>query len=235
MSVDIFIRTYQHDFFLLDYCLKSIKKYVSGYNNVIICVREKEYDLLFKEVNITTEKVFKTHDFPDNLDYCGQQICKLSADFFSDAEYILYVDSDLIFYNFMNVNIFFENGKAVILKDYWKDVGEAKCWQKCLIKLELFTDYELMRTIPYIYPRHLLPEIREHISSKTKSDFINGCLQIYKKCGFSEFNIMGSYALKNNKNISFVFSKEKNYNFSKQFFSHTPKNELIGQINNLII
>ena len=234
MSVDIFIRTYQHDFFLLDYSLKSIKKYVSGYNNVIICVREKEYDLLFKEVNITTEKVFKTHDFPDEIDYCGQQICKLLADCFSDAEYILYVDSDTIFYNFINVNIFFENDNAVILKDYWKDVGEAKCWQKCLIKLDLLTEYELMRTVPYIYPRHLLSEIRDHISSKTGLDFLNGCLQIYKKCGFSEFNIMGSYALKNNKNISFVFSKEKNYNFKKQFWSHTPKNELINQIKNII-
>ena len=58
--------------------------------------------------------------------------------------------------------------------------------------------------------------------------------EIYKKCGFSEFNIMGSYALKNNKNISFVFSKEKNYNFKKQFWSHTPKNELINQIKNII-
>ena len=106
-TVDIFIRTYQHDFYLLDYCLNSIHKYVSGYDNIIICVREKEYDLLLKEVNITTEKVFKTHDFPDNLDYCGQQICKLSADQFSTSDYILYVDSDTIFYNFMNVNIFY--------------------------------------------------------------------------------------------------------------------------------
>ena len=235
MNIDIFIRTYSHDFYLLEYCIKSIKKYVTGYNDIIICVREKEYDLFLKHITVTDEKIFKTHDFSDKIDYCGQQICKLYADIYSNSDYILYIDSDTVFYNFMNVNNYFKNGNMIILKDYWKDVGDANCWKKCLIEFDLLTEYELMRSVPYIYPTALLSKIREHITSKTKLDFLNGCLQIYKKCGFSEFNIMGSYALKNNiSGISFVFSNEILNTFSKQFWSHTPKNELIKQIENLI-
>jgi hypothetical protein len=155
------------------------------------------------------------------------------ADHFSTSDYILYVDCDCVFFNFINIKDYFiDNSNIIILKDYWNDVGQAKCWKECLIKLDLLTDYEFMRAVPYIYPRILLPKIREYICQKTELDFINGCLKIYETHKFSEFNIMGSYAYKNNiPGISFVFSKDQTkITFFKQFWSHTPKNELIKQI-----
>ena len=41
MSIDIFIRTYPKDFFILNYCLKSIRKFVSGHRNIIINIRKR--------------------------------------------------------------------------------------------------------------------------------------------------------------------------------------------------
>jgi hypothetical protein len=244
MTIDIFIRTYSKDYFLLKYSLISITKFIKGYRYIHICSREKDYNELLKLIdsdplikNNNKIKTHKTHDFPDNIDYCGQQIIKMYADIFSDAEYICYTDSDTIYYNEINLeHEFIDNfNKINLFVDVWDNVGDANCWKKCLKTLNLLTDYEFMRRLPIVIPSCILKEIRVLIEKKIKKDFINSCLEIYNNEGISEFNIMSSYMyLFYEKKCNIKLITEEKKLPILQLWSHSDKNELIYQINKVL-
>lgn len=238
--IDIFIRTCRRDFYLLNYCLHSIKKFVSGYRNIILNIREKDYNDLLIQIDVTNCVVVKSYNFEDNIDYCGQQICKLQADIWSDAEYIYYIDTDCIFYNNINIEekYFDSNNNIILFKEYWGKLHpEVLKWRISLKKLNLLTDFETMRRLPQVYPASILPKIREHIVKKTGMDFVNACLYIHKLYKFSEFNIIGSYIILNNYNgiNMLLYDHSLNQIPIIQFWSRTKnKNELINQIKKIL-
>ena len=239
MYIDIFIRTYPKDFFLLNYCLQSIRKFVSGYRNIILNVRNKNYNELMSVVNTDGCIIVQSHDFDDKIDYCGQQICKIYADIWSDATYFYYVDSDCIFYNNFNIQEkYFDSNKNIILfKEHWHKIPDTFKWQGCLKKLGLLTEFEFMRRLPQLYPARVLKPLRTYIEQKIGKDYINSCLTIYKTCGFSEFNIIGSYIYlhdSNEMNICF-YDPELNQIPVKQFWSHEKRDVLIDEINKLLL
>src|ERR1700741_2957188 len=92
MKVDIYIRTYKNDLGWLQYCLRSIHKYVTGYRKIIVCIPENQVSLLndFNLQNVITCPIYKN-------DYIGQQVSKLLSYKETDADYILFVDSDVCF------------------------------------------------------------------------------------------------------------------------------------------
>ena len=238
MIIDIFIRTYPKDYHLLQYCLYSIKKNVKGYRDIIICVREKDYDSLVNTINTSGCKIIQCHNFQDEIDYCGQQISKINADKSSDSDYILYIDSDCIVYDIFDIqkDLFDSNGKMFFLKDKWDDIPKsASCWKPCLEALDILTQYEFMRRIPFIVPTRILKPVRELIELKTQKEFADGCLYIYNKLQFSEFNIMGSYMyLNDNTDINFVYSKDAPKVPLKQLWSHTNKIHMYNEIKQLL-
>lgn len=195
--VDIFIRTFYKDFEILDKCLYTIKKYVKGYRDIIVCVKQREQQLLTKSINTDGVKIVVDANYPDNVDYCGQQICKMNADFYTDADYVLYLDSDCEFCPGFDIEkTMFDDtdtGKILIIKDYWASVGDANVWKGCLNEVKLLTEFEFMRRLPLIYPTSILVNLREYIKDKIGKDFINSCFHIYSKCKLSEFNIMYSF------------------------------------------
>jgi hypothetical protein len=244
MTIDIFIRTYSKDYFLLKYSLISIIKFIKGYRYIHICSREKEYNELLELINCEKLikdnqqiKTHKLHDFPDNIDYCGQQITKMCADYFSDAEYICYTDSDTIYYGEINLQDEFIDkfNNINLFVDIWNNVGDANCWKKCLEKLNLLTDYEFMRRLPIVVPSHILKEIRCLIEEKIDKDFINSCLEVYNNEGISEFNIMSSYI------YLFYYNKCNILNINQepplpilQLWSHSDKDKLINNIKRVL-
>jgi hypothetical protein len=242
--IDIFIRTYSKDYFLLRYSLLSIIKFIKGYRYIHICSREKDYNELLKLIeseplikNNQQIRTHKSHDFADDIDYCGQQIIKLSADLFSDADYICFTDSDTIYYGDINLEKeFIDNyGKTNLFVDIWDNVGDANCWRKCLHQLNLLSDYEFMRRLPIVVPSYILKEIRTFIEKNKKKDFISACLDIFKTCGISEFNIMGSYMYKfynENCNIKSI-TMEPSLPIL-QLWSHSNKDELIYNIKRVL-
>jgi hypothetical protein len=250
MIIDIFIRTYIKDFKILTYCLYGIEKYLKGYRDIILTVKENEYNLLAEHIDITKYKVYKVPNYNliyskyNNPDYCGQQIDKLNADLYSNADYIFYVDCDVMIYNDFNLHelCFDENNKLIVFKSLWENVGDAKCWKKCLIELDLVSDYEYMRRLPQLYPTKYLKEIRLYIESKIDKEFSLACFSLYQKTGFSEFNIIGSFIDKfypNELNLclpeSYLHTKYNyNANCAKQLWSHTKQDELITNIKQIL-
>lgn len=190
MSIDIFIRTYKNDIEWLKYCLKSIHKYVTGYNKIVVCIPEGQEKLLkdFNLRNLYTCPVYKD-------DYLGQQITKVNADLYCESEYILYVDSDCVFTKPTDLSDFFVNGKPLIYMTNYGKVGDAICW-KNITEITLNRkgiDWEFMRRMPLVYHRDTLAEFKDYIElihGVTVDNFI--VRQSHRN--FSEFNAIGAFA-----------------------------------------
>jgi Family of unknown function (DUF6492) len=194
MNCDIFIRSYRRDFPWLIYCLNSIKKYCRGFRKVILVVPESS-SARVTPMRFPCDKVFVCRNYKD--DYLGQQITKLFADTFTDADYICHVDSDCIFYRTITPHNLFQDGKVQILMAPYHKLARSTPWRTVTEKfLKRNVEYEFMQRQPHTFPRWLYEELRAHAhnlhGTKVESYIIG---QPHR--GFSEFNAMGAYAYYN--------------------------------------
>lgn len=92
--VDLLVRSYFRDLDLLRGCLSAIDRYLQGYRSVHVVMPRST----IKRVDVTWIQRHRNsilHECEDfNDDYVGQQVTKLHADAFTDAAYVLLVDSD---------------------------------------------------------------------------------------------------------------------------------------------
>ena len=184
--VSIFIRTYHRDIKWLNYCLSAIHKNLVGWDEIVICIPTGQESLLS---HLTKEKVVTCNIYKD--DYLYQQYSKLQAHKYCKGDYILYVDSDVIFKHNADVRDYFHNNKPVILKANYNSVGGAICWKKPTEKLfKENINFEYMRRAPQLFHRSTLEMINE--SFPDLENYIMS--QPYRQ--FSEFNVLGFYAEK---------------------------------------
>ena len=184
--ISIFIRTYHKDLKWLNFCLESIHKNLKGWDEIVICIPTGQESLLS---HLTQETVVTCKIYKD--DYLGQQISKLNAHEYCKGDYILYVDSDVVFKPGADVRDYFHDNKPVILKAKYDSVGGAICWKKPTEKLFKETiDYEFMRRAPQLFHFSTLEMINE--SFPDLENYVMS--QPYRK--FSEFNALGFYAEK---------------------------------------
>jgi hypothetical protein len=196
--IDIFIRTYSKDLPFLAYCLKSISKYVTGYRDIIICIPENEKHLL-AGWNLTKEKVIGWNPTTKN-GYIDQQINKLLSYHLTDAEYILFVDSDVCFNRPVDVREeYFVNGKPYLMKTRYELVGDAICWKQPTEEiLNINLDFEYMRRIPLMFKSDTLRLLDEQVD----------CLSLASRERLSEFNIIGAYAAINQESEYYIIDTE---------------------------
>jgi len=187
---DIFVRTYEKDLGWLQYSMKSIEKFVTGYRNIVICIPENQVHLLkdFNFKNVVTCPVYKD-------DYLGQQVSKLNADLYCGSKYILYTDSDCIFTKPFDVSNLFIDGKPLIYKTRYEKVGDAICWkdvtEKAINKKNI--EWEYMRRQPLIYLSETISDLRDYmelIHDRSQSEYILS--KPFRQ--FSEFNVLGAFA-----------------------------------------
>lgn len=187
--IDIFIRTYSGDLEWLKYCLQSIDKFASGFNQVIIAIPENQRYLL-DSWGLTKEKIVTCKDY-GKQDYLGQQISKLYSWRDSEADFILFMDSDCIFTRPTNLSEYFKGGKPIIYKTDYSKVGDAICWKRVTERFAGFhIQFEYMRQMPLVYWRETLKNVCDWQSNFEQ--------KILSQPGtlFSEFNLIGAYAEK---------------------------------------
>jgi hypothetical protein len=193
--IDIFYKTYSKDFEWLSHSLRSLSKYVTGYRNIVILVPDAD------------RHRFDTRNLPERTlihyvkeygnGYLYQQVCKIQGHKYSDADFILFSDSDLIFDHPINLQDFIADGKPEILYTSYDKVGDAICWKE---PTESFIkepqEFEWMRRNALIYHRSTLEAIDKY---EPNLEYI-----IMNSQRFSEYNAIGAYAWK--------YEREK-YNF----------------------
>jgi hypothetical protein len=129
--IDILIRSYYRDRAWLVLAVSSIGVFVRGYRRVIVVVPDASLARVDwrREPALRDVDLRACRDFPD--DYVGQQITKLHADTYTDAEVILHLDSDNVFVSPCDLSAaLFEQGK---LRITFAAAGRpaADGWRRC--------------------------------------------------------------------------------------------------------
>lgn len=186
-TVDIFLKSYKPDFWLLQLSLQTIKKNVTGYNNIILLIPEKD------------KHEFDTRDLPERtliyyvedqgIGWLRQQYYKMTAYNYSDADFIMFSDSDNFFDHPINVQDLIKDGKPEILYTDYEQLPDAQIWKEPTDKfIGEPQKYEFMRRLPLVYHRQTLVNIAEFAPKLEHT--------IMTSHRFSEFNAIGVYAYK---------------------------------------
>lgn len=187
-TTDICIKSYAPDYPWLVYCMRSIAKFCTGFNQTIVMMPRKEpLAGLTAEVSVLldTEESYK-----------HQQVAKLNADHHTQADYLVYVDSDMVFTRPVTPDFFFHDGKPIWVVSPWASIyrsDEKRAWYHVMAKcLQEAPPYEFMRKCAVVVPRHVLAGFRAHIEK------LHGCSMdhyVVSQPGneFSEYNCLGFY------------------------------------------
>lgn len=188
MTTDIFIKSYRGDFEWLPGCLHSIQKYATGFRDVVIVVPDTD-----SLDHLTVEKVIKVTEL--GHPYMFQQVVKMFADTYTNADFISFVDSDCVFTSPVTPETFMTNGKPNWLHTPWDKTGEdaRSAWGDVMLKcIGEFPPSEFMRRHPQLVPRWALEEFRGFVSSKHGVSLDHYILNQPGRC-FSEFNCLGFF------------------------------------------
>lgn len=216
--IDIFIKSYPNDFKLLYYALMSIDKNVTGYNNIHLVLPVGSNELFNPPVVPKNLIIHWVQE--DGNGYLFQQYCKMTAFNYSDAEYILFSDSDCIFDKPIDISTQINNGKPEILYTHYDKVGGGIIWQEPTERfVGRHVEYEFMRRNCLTYHRSTLVNIANQYPSL--KEIVLGADR------FSEFNAIGAWAYIN-EHDKYTFTNTDNWEYTDpiaiQLWSYFDKN-----------
>jgi hypothetical protein len=161
-SVDILIRSYYRDARWLALALRSIETFVSGYRRVVVVlpVASAQRIDLAALAKGTRVRMHACENFPD--DYVGQQITKLHADRYSDADVITVMDSDQVFVASCDLTArLFDGGvlRMAFASRSSRPAGDG--WRRCPhVFLGRPIPVDLTMPGPFAIPGGLCPSVR---------------------------------------------------------------------------
>jgi hypothetical protein len=204
-GIDILVPTYHADFIWLDFCLRSIKKFTTGFRNVII-VSDNDGNIIPESLlSIIPNKVIYV-DIPTRWPtklrhrpgYLWQQILKLNWMNYTDADAVLVLDSDEMLTTNLSPATFRDaHGRWRWIYRNWSDAGSANMWKiptSQVLKFE--PEYEAMTCAPFILERKTTYNFIEYLKKTHGASSLFDVFFNYDMSLFSEYNAYGSYILK---------------------------------------
>ena len=196
-NTSILTVTYDVDLDFLKYNLKSISHFCEEYAENVVVLDDHESDCVQTQEHLENikQKYFINKQAKQiNRGYIRQQYIKLFSDqYVSDnCKYICHVDSDNIFTGVHTPDVYFKDGKPIVVISNWNNLDNHK-WKPITDHAVGYdTEYEFMRRMPLIYPVWIFAKIRNHMQS------IHGDLISYLNSlkTFSEYNALGAFAYK---------------------------------------
>lgn len=192
-TVDIFIKTRPHDYPWLKWCSRSVNDFCHGFRGAVIQTDDAAHPF----IALSTRTIPANDKEPG---YLWQQVCKLHADQHSDADFILFQDSDTIFTRPITPQEFIRDGKPIWLHS---SLDQARPDQHAWVPvMEKFIgrkpQHEFMRRHPFIVPRWAFEELRkfcQYRHGKSLEDYIMGEALPGHPLAlvFSEWNCMGFF------------------------------------------
>jgi len=244
MKTNIHICSYARDFRYLFYGLRSIVKFTSGFNEVVLFIPIKDENLFMQSIpNDLKDKLgnfIKVIYFDEweNKGMLHHEYKVLTADIdCPDADYVLHLDSDNIITKPMDVCEFFCEDKPILFhtpyKVFEKDDPNVLFWQIAVTNaLGWVPIHEFMRNRFLTYKRTLYSKTRELIENHTKQS-VEEYIRIQKNDypqTFAEYNTLGEVAWKFFHDDYYWVDTEKGEQFKfynsehkiKQMWSHQP-------------
>ena len=244
MKTNIHICSYARDFRYLFYGLRSIVKFTSGFNEVVLFIPIKDENLFMQSIpNDLKDKLGNFikliyFDEWENKGILHHEYKVLTADIdCPDADYVLHLDSDNIITKPMDVCEFFCEDKPILFhtpyKVFEKDDPNVLFWQIAVTNaLGWVPIHEFMRNRFLTYKRTLYSKTRELIENHTKQS-VEEYIRIQKNDypqTFAEYNTLGEVAWKFFHDDYYWVDTEKGEQFKfynsehkiKQMWSHQP-------------
>jgi hypothetical protein len=199
MKHAIFIKSCQRDLPWLDYCLQSIEKFATGFSEVVIVLPQV---CAIPQLHIHNARIVRVDENPQFCNgYLYQQVCKMHSDTFTDADFILHMDSDTLFTESVTPDSFKSDGKAAWLQTPMEHVSNdaRKAWTPCMRDFfGVSPEFEFMRRQGQMIPRDAYPLLREYCMARHRvllRDYI------MSRQSFSEFNVMGMFLYLEHRNL----------------------------------
>ncbi len=198
MKTEIFIVSHQKDFVWLDWCLKSISKFCSGFSGTTVLVPRRDASALRA---MGHEIKIRTFDEAPGLGMLHHMTSECCADVYCyEADFILHTDSDCIFTAPVTPAEYFRSGKPILLVEEYARLGDRVPWQPVMSEVmgELCR-YETMRRHPAVHYRELYGDCRNAIEKAHDcaghfEEYILSLKPDFPQ-GFSEFNALGHIAM----------------------------------------
>ena len=199
-SIDIFIKTYHKDFIWLEYLLKSIKKFASGFRKIVIVSDDDGNKLPEHFMDIINFTIIYTkipkidRSIPHGVGYIWQQCVKLSWHKYTDADAIVIFDSDEMLTVPTTPDSFKTNGKFNWYFREWKNAEYAICHKKSVdIFIKMNTTYESMCISGFYFTLDATRAFEKYLNEIYGTSDIMSIINITRLISFSEFNVFGNF------------------------------------------
>ena len=199
MRHHIFIRSYRGDLPWLKYSLRSLLRFASGFDSIVLTFPARDWfhfhAMIGREFgHIPALKLRAVPWFPN--DYIGQQNTKLHADLYTGLDgAITFWDSDAVATGPLRPDLLYDRGKILYLLTPYEALkaDAVDVWQKSTEKwLGQPVENEFMRRLPItVYGPHLT-ELRQWFRRRHGRPLWRALLSV-KGHAFSEFNLMGAW------------------------------------------
>lgn len=201
-GMEILIVSFRRDHEMVDYCLKSIRKYCRGFSGVTLAVPSD--DARFFQKFVRDDVKLTTFVEPASKGFLIHEIMKCRADeLCPDAQYILHIDSDLLFWRETTPGDFLVGTKCRILREHYDLIAPRNpnrlIWRDCVEKATgIRPTHDLMVAHPNVYPAALYGQLRgtvEHHTGVGFDEYVLSCENGWPQ-GFCEFVSLGAVGLR---------------------------------------
>lgn len=195
VTCDLLIRSYWKDLAWLELCLASIRRFCRGFRRVILVLPGSSRPWLRRSAISTADiTIVFCAEYAD--DYLGQQVTKLMADHYSDADFICHVDADCIFARPCTPEQLIVAGRPRIVVRTDACADRHWPWRQ---PTEQFLRWpvreDFMQQPPFVFPGWLYHEVRE-FSLQTHHIDLETYVISQPPRGFSEFNVLAAFAFR---------------------------------------
>lgn len=239
MNAEIFIVSFWRDFPYLEFALKSIGKFVSGFAGVTVLVPDTDLQgLLAIPKPMELLPMFRARAFAEwpgkGMLHHERQIV-YADQWCPEAEFITHMDSDTIFTAPVTLETFIKDGKPILQYERFDSIGKRHGgvmeWQRVTERCLPFPiEFETMRQHGATYHRGLYARTRELMTDKTGmavDEYIKSQGNAFPQ-GFCEFVTLGNVAIFEFPDRYHLADCSKKPNPDKgdfpiaQFWSHAP-------------
>lgn len=161
-TVDVFIRSYHRDRAWLALALRAIHMFLRGHRRVVVVLPRASAERMGDLTERMAAQV--TFHFCDNEadDYLGQQVTKLHADTYTDAQVILHLDADQLFLAPCDVSQLFDGARVRMDHGAASNRPAGDGWRRCAA--DFFgraLAWDLTVPPPLAMPRQVYAGLRE--------------------------------------------------------------------------
>ena len=203
---DFFIKTCKKDEKWLEFSLKSIDKFALGFRQVVI-LADRGDSLTFSHLDlkipikyIEVDTPVSLYEYKYGIGYWWQQGVKMSWNLFSNADAVVILDSDCIFFDYVMPMDWHHLDKPIWLYVKWSEAEECLVWKEGIEKIfSQKSEKTYMAAQGFYITRKLILDFQNYLLQK----YYQHPLSLFVNPSFpnlSEFNLLGSFLEYQNRN-----------------------------------